>query len=107
MDINIKDNILNSRQAFLEGLRKASNESKITLIADTQEVTPVKTGRLKRSITGHYRVTNDGKINITIGSPVIYACKVEFKDKSYLRATLDRDLSKISEIFNKRLEEVK
>lgn len=106
MQVNINDNILQSKQAFLNALRDASNESKLTLIADIQEVTPVKTGALKRSITGNYKVSNSGNVSITVGSPLVYARKVEFRDKSYLRATLNRDLSKISTIFNRKLSEV-
>lgn len=112
MSFKVENNINYAKQKLLESLRNAANETKITLIADVQSVTPVGTkekgskspGALKRSISGHYRVKNSGEIKIELGSPLIYARKVEFENKSYIRSTLNRDLDKISAIFNKHVK---
>lgn len=100
--INVENNIDEAKADFLKAARAAAKESKITLIADVQSVTPVDTGALKRSITGRCRAT-DSEATIKVGSPLIYAKKVEFQDKSYLRSTLIRDSLKIRNIFVKHI----
>ncbi len=108
--INVENNIDAAKEAFLKAARAAAKESKITLIADVQSVTPVGTkekgskapGSLRRSITGICRAT-DSEATITVGSPLIYAKKVEFQDKSYLRSILMRDSLKIRNIFVKHI----
>ncbi|EJT6665748.1 hypothetical protein QTG94_14525 [Clostridium perfringens] len=113
MNLKIENNINLAKQKFLQSLRDAANETKLTLIADTQSVTPVGSkekgslhpGALKRSINGNYRVKNSGDIKIVVGSPLIYAKKVEFENKSYIRSTFNKDLDKVSDIFNKHMKE--
>lgn len=100
--INVENNIDAAKEAFLKAARAAAKESKITLIADVQSVTPVDTGALRRSITGTCKIT-DSEATVTVGSPLIYAKKVEFQDKSYLRSTLMRDSLKIRNIFIKHI----
>ncbi|WP_338627507.1 HK97 gp10 family phage protein [Clostridium baratii] len=113
IDLKIENNISEAKAKFLQALRDAAQETKVTLIADVQSVTPVGSkekgsispGALKRSISGHYRVENSGDITIEIGSPLVYAKKVEFENKSYIRSTFDRDLDKVSDIFNKHIKD--
>lgn len=104
MNFQVKNNINEAKAKFLQALRDSADETKLTVVADVQSVTPVKTGALKRSISGHYRVKNEGLIKIEVGSPLIYAKKVEFENKSYLRSTLDNDSEKISDIFNNHIK---
>ncbi|WP_415319931.1 HK97 gp10 family phage protein [Clostridium perfringens] len=100
--INVENNIDAAKESFLKAARAAAKESKITLIADVQSVTPVDTGSLRRSITGICRAT-DSEATITVGSPLIYAKKVEFQDKSYLRSTLMRDFLNVGNVFTKHI----
>ena len=112
IDLKIENNISEAKAKFLQALIDASEETKITLIADVQSVTPVGSkekgsispGALKRSISGNEKI-NSGNIEIEVGSPLVYARKVEFENKSYIRSTFDRDLDKVSDIFNKHIKD--
>lgn len=112
MSWEVENNFAKAKEEFLNGFRKAARETKIELVADTQAITPVGTeekgsiapGTLKRSITGNYRV-DDKKAKIEIGSPVIYARKVEYENKAYIRPALEGATDKVAEIFNRNLKE--
>lgn len=82
----------------------AATEIKVTELAEMQSNTPVKTGALKRSETAITKVDATG-LKITWGSSLVYAKKVEFKDKSYIRSTLKREIVNINRILNKHLKE--
>lgn len=102
LEDNSKEKLDSIEQALLEAL----NEVGITEVASIQSNTPVKTGNLRRSIN-YLKPTKDKHIlKISIGSNVVYAAKVEFENKSYLRATLKADTKEIEGIIIKRLEGV-
>lgn len=82
-------------------LQKACEEIGITKVADIQAITPVDTGSLRRSISFD-KVINKNTAVITFGSDLIYAAKVEFKNKSYLRAAFNDN--KVQEILLKHLK---
>ena len=99
LEDNSKEKLTSIEQALLEAL----NEIGITEVASIQSNTPVKTGNLRRSIN-YLRPTIDRHIvKTSIGSNVIYAAKVEFENKSYLRATLKADTKEIEGIIIKCL----
>lgn len=102
LEDNSKEKLDSIEQALLEAL----NEIGITEVASIQSNTPVKTGNLRRSIN-YLKPTKDKHIlKVSIGSNVVYAAKVEFENKSYLRATLKADTKEIEGIIIKRLEGV-
>ena len=102
LEDNSKEKLTSIEQALLEAL----NEIGITEVASIQSNTPVKTGNLRRSIN-YLKPTKDKHIlKVSMGSNVIYAAKVEFENKSYLRATLKADTKEIEGIIIKRLEGV-
>lgn len=100
--VKVENKIKENKELFLQAIKDSSKECKITGIADIQNVTPVKTGALKRSLTGENTVTEEN-VKLQFGSPLIYAKKVEFENKSYIRATLTRDIPKFEKIFIKHL----
>ena len=102
LEDNSKEKLTSIEQALLEAL----NEVGITEVASIQSNTPVKTGNLRRSIA-YLKPTKDKHIlKVSMGSNVVYAAKVEFENKSYLRATLKSDTKEIEGIIIKRLEGV-
>lgn len=102
LEDNSKEKLDSIEQALLEAL----NEVGITEVASIQSNTPVKTGNLRRSIN-YLKPTKDKHIlKVSMGSNVVYAAKVEFENKSYLRATLKADTKEIEGIIIKRLEGV-
>ena len=102
LEDNSKEKLTSIEQALLEAL----NEIGITEVASIQSNTPVKTGNLRRSIN-YLKPTKDKHIlKVSMGSNVVYAAKVEFENKSYLRATLKADTKEIEGIIIKRLEGV-
>ena len=102
LEDNSKEKLTSIEQALLEAL----NEIGITEVASIQSNTPVKTGNLRRSIN-YLKPTKDKHIlKVSMGSNVIYAAKVEFENKSYLRATLKANTKEIEGIIIKRLEGV-
>lgn len=112
MTVKVENNFEKFKNELLKGLDNAGKEIFITELAEIQANTPVGTkekgskapGTLKRSITGSKKRTN-GIIKIAWGSKIIYARKVEFKDKSYIRNTLKRDMHRIESILNKHIGE--
>lgn len=112
MTVKVENNFEKFKNRLLKNIDNAGKEIFITELAEIQANTPVGTkekgskapGTLKRSITGSKKRTN-GIIKIAWGSKIIYARKVEFKDKSYIRSTLKRDNSRIQEIFNRYVKE--
>ena len=103
LEDNSKEKFDNIEKALLNAL----NEIGITEVASIQANTPVKTGNLRRSINYLEPVTDNHILKISLGSNVVYATKVEFKDKSYLRATLKSDAKEIEGIMIKRLGEIR
>ena len=70
------------------------NTTGVAEVAEVQANTPVLTGNLRRSIT--FKKLNSGtKYTLRIGSALVYAAKVEYENKSYIRSTLNRDISNI------------
>lgn len=102
LEDNSKEKFSSIEQALLEAL----NEIGITEVASIQSNTPVKTGNLRRSINYLRPVADNHIVRLSIGSNVVYATKVEFENKSYLRATLKADTKEIEGIIIKRLEGV-
>lgn len=84
---------------------QASKEIETTVKADIISVTPVRTGALARSITS-FRKPEGSNIRICWGSNLVYAAKVEFENKSYLRGTLQKDKLKILNILIKHFGKV-
>ena len=102
LEDNSKEKLTSIEQALVEAL----NEVGITEVASIQSNTPVRTGNLRRSIN-YLKPTKDKHIlKVSMGSNVVYAAKVEFENKSYLRATLKADTKEIEGIIIKRLEGV-
>ena len=107
----IHDNIPLAKEKFLKALRDSANEIKVTEIANVQVNTPVgdpkrkdeTPGALRRSIAGNCKVRATG-FNVEIGSPLAYAKKVEFQDKSYLISTFKDDEENIQDIINKHIQ---
>lgn len=104
MSFKIENNFEEYIKKLVEATTAAAKEIEITELAEMQSNTPVKTGALKRSETSKTTFNIEG-ITITWGSPLVYARKVEFEDKSYIRSTLKREVSNINKILNKHLKE--
>lgn len=102
LEDNSKEKLTSIEQALLEAL----NEVGITEVASIQSNTPVKTGNLRRSIDYLKPTKYKHILKVSMGTNVIYATKVEFENKSYLRATLKADVKEIEGIIIKRLEGV-
>lgn len=101
---NSKEKLSNIEKTLLNAL----NEIGITEVASIQANTPVKTGNLRRSINYLEPVSDNHILKISLGSSmIIYATKVEFENKSYLRATLKADVKEIEGIMIKRLGEIR
>lgn len=99
---NSKSTIETIKKAIMSGL----SEVGVTETASIKSCTPVKTGNLKRSIEYTKPVLKDNKVEIKIGTDVTYAAKVEFENKSYLRATLKADTKEIQNVLIKHLRSV-
>lgn len=99
LEDNSKEKLTSIEQALLEAL----NEVGITEVASIQSNTPVKTGALRRSINYLRPVADNHIVKLSIGSNVVYAAKVEFENKSYLRATLKNDSKEIEATLIKHL----
>ncbi|MBS6006884.1 MAG: HK97 gp10 family phage protein [Clostridium baratii] len=104
MSIHVENHFEEYAKKLVRATAAAAEEVKITELAEMQSNTPVKTGALKRSETAVTKVDDSG-LKITWGSPLVYAKKVEFKDKSYIRSTLKREIGNINRILNKHLKE--
>lgn len=104
--MSYKSNIPRIKNSILEALEDASQEIGVTELANMQSATPVKTGTLKRSLTFE-KAKNDKAYSITWGSSVVYAAKVEFENKSYLRSTLRSGTKEMEDILRKHLGGIK
>lgn len=104
MSIHIENHFEEYIKKLVTATAAAATEIKTTELAEMQSNTPVKTGALKRSETAITKVDDSG-LKITWGSPLVYAKKVEFKDKSYIRSTLKREIGNVNRILNKHLKE--
>ncbi|MDS0525460.1 HK97 gp10 family phage protein [Clostridium sp. SHJSY1] len=100
-----KDNTQELIKSIQQAAIDAGEEIGTTKLADIQSNTPVLTGNLKRSITFVKNVNTDN-IKVTWGSNIVYAAKVEFENKSYIRDTLRNDSSQIIDIIVKHLKGV-
>lgn len=109
-----KNNTLKIMNIIKEALIEGGNEVGVIETANIQSNTPVDSGTLRRSIA--YKVTNNNDtITITIGADgklvnnkngsrvEDYAIKVEYKDKSYIRDTLNSDVSNIENIISQKI----
>lgn len=103
MSFKVENNFNEYIKKLIGATAAAAQEIKITELAEMQSNTPVKTGALKRSETATTKV-NPECVKITWGSSLVYAKKVEFKDKSYIRSTLKREIGNINTILNKHLK---
>ena len=99
LEDNSKEKLTSIEQALLEAL----NEVGITEVASIQSNTPVKTGNLRRSINYLKPIKDKHILKVSMGSNVVYAAKVEFENKSYLRATLKADTKEIEATLIKHL----
>lgn len=96
---NSKQKLDNIEQALMN----AMSEILVTEVASVKSNTPVKTGNLRRSITSTKPELENNIVYGKVGTMVIYAAKVEFENKSYLRATLKADTKEIEGIIIKCL----
>lgn len=104
--MSYKSNIPKIKIQVDEVTESALDEVAITLLANMQSITPVKTGTLKRSLT-FKKAKSDKTCSITWGSNVVYAAKVEFENKSYLRSTLRSGTKEMEDILRKHLGGIK
>ena len=105
MSIKWTMDISKLEQQYIQALEKASQEINVTMLANMQGECPVKTGTLKRSLTFAQPIASGTKLTLRWGSSIIYAAKVEFENKSYIRTTLRKGEKEIVEIFKKYLQE--
>lgn len=97
------DEIYNSIvEAVIGGLKEVGTAETASVKANT----PVKTGNLRRSIRSTKPVKSGREVIVKIGSDVLYAPKVEFENKSYLRYTLKNDEKEIQGTLLKHLRSV-
>lgn len=107
--VNNIPSIINNLPKVLE---RACEEVGVTKVADIQAITPVDSGSLRKAIAFEKQVNSttaiitfgvDGNmVNNKSGKRVgLYAAKVEFKDKSYLRAAFNDN--KVQQILLKHL----
>lgn len=102
----LTDNSKQKMDDIKKALMNAMSEILVTEVASVKANTPVKTGNLRRSITSTEPELENNIVSGSVGTMVIYAAKVEFENKSYLRATLKADTKEIEGIIIKRLEGV-
>ena len=102
----LTDNSKQKMDDIKKALMNAMSEILVTEVASVKANTPVKTGNLRRSITSTEPELENNIVSGKVGTMVIYAAKVEFENKSYLRATLKADTKEIEGIIIKRLEGV-
>lgn len=104
--MSYKSNIPRIKNSIMEALEDASQEIGVTELANMQSVTPVKTGTLKRSLS-FVKAKEDKIYSIAWGSSIVYAPKVEFENKSYLRSTLRSGTKEMEDILRKHLGGIK
>ncbi|MDU4319750.1 MAG: HK97 gp10 family phage protein [Clostridium sp.] len=104
--MSYKSNIPKIKNSIMEVLEDAAQEIGVTELANMQSATPVKTGTLKRSLTFE-KAKGDKTYSITWGSDIVYAPKVEFENKSYLRSTLRSGTKEMEDILRKHLGGIK
>lgn len=99
------NNIKKITQEIINAVDNAGEEIGITELANMQSNTPVKTGALKRSLS-FKRYKESKGVKIEWGSNLIYSAKVEYENKSYLRATLRAGQEEMIDILKKHLKGV-
>lgn len=104
--MSYKSNIPRIKNSIMEVLEDASQEIGVTELANMQSTVLVKTGTLKGSLTFN-KAKNDKTYSITWGSNIVYAAKVEFENKSYLRSTLRSGTKEMEYILRKHLGGIK
>ncbi|GKX65834.1 HK97 gp10 family phage protein [Inconstantimicrobium mannanitabidum] len=100
----LKDNTDKVVELIKKTMNGISKEVGTTLLADMQSGTPVLTGNLRRAET--FIVENKDntfKVILGVDKSIVYAAKVEFENKSYMRSTIDKDKQKIEDIIKKNL----
>lgn len=100
--MSYRSNITRINQNIMSALDNAAQEIGVTELANMQSITPVKTSTLKRSLTFVKAKKGQG-YSIKWGSSIVYAAKVEFENKSYLRTTLRGGQSEMIEILKRHL----
>ncbi|MDU7212481.1 HK97 gp10 family phage protein [Clostridium sp.] len=103
--MSYKSNIPKIKIQVDEVTESALDEVAITLLANMQSVTPVKTGALKRSLS--FKRYKYREHIIKFGSNLIYAPKVEFENKSFLRSTLRGCENEVIDIIKRHLGGIK
>ena len=115
MSIEYKDNTKEIESLIRSAIKSASKQIMIEEIASIQANTPVKSGTLKKSISGNIE-NNNTKTTIKIGvdgsfvnnkngcKVEDYATKVEYENKSYIRDTLKNDEKSIKNIFKNSIK---
>lgn len=102
----LEDNSKEKLDSIEQALMRAMSEILVTEVASIKANTPVKTGNLRRSITSTEPELENNIVSGKVGTMVIYAAKVEFENKSYLRATLKNDTKEIQNVLTKHLRSV-
>ena len=102
----LTDNSKQKMDDIKKALMNAMSEILVTEVASVKANTPVKTGNLRRSITSTEPELENNIVSGKVGTMVIYAAKVEFENKSYLRNTLKNDIKEIQSIIEKHCKEV-
>ena len=104
--MSYKSNIPRIKNSIMEVLEDASQEIGVTELANMQSIVPVLTSTLQKSLT-FKKAKSDKSYSITWGSNVVYAAKVEFENKSYLRSTLRSGTKEMEDILRKHLGGIK
>lgn len=99
----LTDNSKQKMDDIKKALMNAMSEILVTEVASVKANTPVKTGNLRRSITSTEPELENNIVSGKVGTMVIYSAKVEFENKSYLRATLKADTKEIEATLIKHL----
>ena len=89
---------------IMEAITSAGEEIGITGVGAIQNLTPVKTGTLKRSIT-FKKVVSGTKVTVRFGTSIVYSAKVEFENKSYLREGMRRQANTFAKIVKNYIKE--
>jgi len=83
-----------------DGLLNAMRKATLLVQRDAKRLSPVKTGRLRASITPEIRTSAGGKrIMGVVGSNVVYAPKQE-RRRHYLQGALEKNLAKIEKLLD-------
>lgn len=90
--------------AIKQAINDWQDDAGIREVAEIQVNTPVLTGALRRSID-YEKKNKKLKYCLRFGSDLDYAGKVEYKNKSYLRSTLNRDIGDLETSLMQKIRE--